>query len=304
MGGGILLKKECFPISLKTYLMKLSLKSFRMMIAVVMAASFSFISCEDNTEPVKSTKTLIATMSSYRQDGKIHESRTLSYDSNGRLVEIKSNDEEDNFRVTFEYTASAATMKYYYKDTLDEVQVYQLNNKGLCISIVTEDNGTENSSYDDNGYLKTVVETEGNYTSTDTYTVSNKNYVTIATESKYTSEGSAKVNRSVFDGLSALLKTLGKRNTTQNTLKSASDFTNSYRSEFQFYTDKINTIGFENMGVFFFGKQNNNPVMHEIHTSSYERSDTTTYRYEYDAKGRIARQIWEHGGYDVYTYIE
>lgn len=282
--------------------MNLSLKSSLLFIAILFAANLTFISCQDeDNDPAEPSKPLLASRSSYSQDGKEHQTEAFHYDSNGRLIEV---DTSDKYKTTFEYSQSQVTVKSYYKDSLDETQILQLDNKGLCTSTIWDENYTTNYTYDDNGYRKTTVEKDGNSTITQTFTVSNQNYVTIKIEDVYISSQSVKVMKPDFVGKLDWLKTAPTGIASQNILKSASDQINNYVTDFEFYTDKANTIDFENMGISFFGKQNKNPVKQQTETYTGRPAYSTNYTYEYDSKGRITRQIWEHGGYDVFAYLD
>ena len=127
--------------------------------------------------------------------------------------------------------------------------------------------------------------------------------MTILTEYKDNSSESYNVQKSSLIGKSALLKVIGTRMPTQNTLKSTKEYGYTIQTDFQFYTDKTNTIDYENIGIFFLGKQNNNPIKKEIET--YDGNVyTTTYTYEYDSKERITKQISDSDSYDVYTYVD
>lgn len=82
-------------------------------------------------------------------------------------------------------------------------------------------------------------------------------------------------------------------------------------TEMDYLHDKPNTIGDENMGITFLGRQNRNPL------AGVERFDfrdgkitqewgLITFRYEYDASNRIVKSSSSHGHSPIirYTYIE
>lgn len=266
------------------------------------AAILTFISCKDeNNDPAKSSRLLLASMSSYSQDGKVHQTEAYHYDSKGRLIEV---DTSDKYKTTFDYSESQVNVRSYYKDSLEETQILQLDNQGLCTSTIWDENYTTGYTYDANGYLKTTVERDGNSTITQSYTVSNQNYVTIISQEVYADPQSAKVNGFDFFGKPNMTNARHRGIATQNTLKSAMDQINNYTTEFEFYSDKTNTIDWNNKGIFFFGKQNKNPVKQQRVTFTDRPGYTNNYTYEYDSRGRITRQIWEDGAYDVFTYVE
>ena len=76
---------------------------------------------------------------------------------------------------------------------------------------------------------------------------------------------------------------------------------------YEFLSHSVNTIGNENMGITFYGKQNKNLL--SVSTDRYigsEYLDQRHYRYEIDAKKRVVKK-WPEGypeSGDVYTYFE
>lgn len=268
----------------------------------IFAVCLIFISChDDNNDPAEPSKPLLATMKSYSQDGKMHQSDTYRYDSKRRLVEVMS---DEKYKTTVEYSQSTVTLKGYTNDSLEEIQIFQVNDKGLSVSATWEDDHTTAYTFDPNGYLQTQIDKAGNSTITQTFTVQDQNYVTITLQDVYVNPGSAKVVETDFFSKHGLLKTNHEAIVNQNRLKSASDQISNTKTDYEFYTDKANTIDFQNMGIYFFGKQNKNPIKLETETYGNWPAHTTNYSYEYDSKGRITKRIWDHGGYDVFTYIE
>lgn len=273
-----------------------------LIITVVVACNLFFISCkEDNNDPAESSKPLLATMASYSEDGTLLESESYSYDTKGRLIEMNNN---DSYKVVFEYSPSTITIKEYDEGVLEYLATATLNSQSLCTSSLSAEDGATAYTYDTNGYRKGSVKESSNSTFTQTFTVDNQNYVTIAYQSVVVSPQSAKVKIHNFLGKLGMKKADHHGITNQNILKSASDQVSNYKIDFQFYTDKVNTIDLENMGISFLGKQNKNPVMQEIETSDEWPAHITNYTYDYDTKGRITRKIDTQGNYQVYTYVE
>lgn len=282
--------------------MKNFLQSSSLILAVIFVANLLIMSCNnDNDDPIKPPTPLLSSTSSYELGGLLQATETYKYDANGRLTELNMG---DDYKIVFEYSPSSVILKEYKDDVLDITSTYSLNSKSLCDSVIMEEEGTTTFTYDNNGYLTTSFEDNGNSTYSETYIVSNRNYVTITSEDRYISSAFSKAQLSNFIGKSALMRTLAKRMTPQNNLKSATDIVTTYTTNYQFYTDKTNTIDYENMGVYFFGKQNFNPIKLEIEVSSEWPADTTTYSYEYDTKGRISKMIFDSGDYYTYTYID
>lgn len=81
-----------------------------------------------------------------------------------------------------------------------------------------------------------------------------------------------------------------------------SDDTTFYIYEF---SQKNNTIGNENKGMSFLGKQNINLTSKQISLKNSEPPDTVYYSYEFDIKGRVVKQIENQAGkthITMYTY--
>lgn len=74
-----------------------------------------------------------------------------------------------------------------------------------------------------------------------------------------------------------------------------------------FFKDKPNTIGMENQGLSFFGKQNRNPVNRDTYYNpKLELETSITWQYEYDAQNRIIKSSRSDipNTYTKYTYVE
>ena len=59
---------------------------------------------------------------------------------------------------------------------------------------------------------------------------------------------------------------------------------------YTYYTDKENTIGYENMGMPFMGSNSKNPIRESKNFNASNPSDTlrNKYNYHFDEKGRIS----------------
>jgi hypothetical protein len=130
--------------------------------------------------------------------------------------------------------------------------------------------------------------------------------VTIIEEGLTKTTKSATTKEIDYFKKSALFTNLRVRFMPKSILKSAeTDYT--YKIDCQFYTNKTNTLGNETMGISFWGKQNKNPIKKVTIMYTYggiTSNNTTTFTYEYDAKGRITKQIADDGYYTVYTYVD
>lgn len=79
-----------------------------------------------------------------------------------------------------------------------------------------------------------------------------------------------------------------------------------FKNEYTFLPDKLNTVGNENMGIAFFGKQDKNLVSEAKQTyveygGNYEK--ITNYHYEFNEKSRVKKQLGPKGSYWLYTYM-
>ena len=271
--------------------------------SLIILATFgvlSFSSCsksKENDEKASNSSVPKIANSTRYSNGKIDESISPQYDNLGRVIKCTY---EDESYATIEYSASSVTIKSYDDKGLNSTEIGQLNSKGLVVSASgTEDDGYLYHStyeYDNNDYLKVSVEGEESATYKDTYTVIDWNAAIITEEHTTTTKSLTlgHINKPFFSNN-------GFRNyIPQGVLKSAS--TSSSTSNYQFFTDKVNTIGNENYGISFKGKQNINPTKNITFSSG---STEENYSYEYDNKGRITKQIWDNGAcYCVYTYVE
>ena len=71
------------------------------------------------------------------------------------------------------------------------------------------------------------------------------------------------------------------------------------------YSQKNNTIGYENMGMSFLGKQNINLTSKQIYHKNSDLPDTAYFSYEFDNKDRVVKQITNNSGNIntiLYTY--
>lgn len=231
----------------------------RKWICILSIGFLALSSCKKDDENGTESLPLIATETS---DGI---TSTFSY-INGRLDKIVDN---DNFKTTFTYETSKVTVSEFESDgTLSYSEIYTLNSKGLAISStsagkkkksgnITADrlmlkncaSTTATYEYDANGYMTKVTMSDGSTTSSSTLVITDGN----PTSGTATSEG----------------------------------FT--FNMLFAYFTDKTNTIGQENEGITFLGKQSKN-LLKSATVSFIGYSSSTNYVYEYDSKNRVTKQ--------------
>jgi len=68
---------------------------------------------------------------------------------------------------------------------------------------------------------------------------------------------------------------------------------------FTYHTDKTNTIGNDNKGMSFFGKESKNL----INTSTNGSGTVLVYSHEYDSQGRVTKETGKYGYAYNYTYF-
>lgn len=197
------------------------------------------------------------------KSGTTSSTNIFSYNSNGTLNILT---ESDGSYTKYEYAGTKIAVKSYNNSgILTKTDTLTLNSSGLAVNY-SSSNSYTTYEYDVNGYLK--KELKYNY-----------NVLTDSTLYK------------ILDG-----------NTTTISLNGIQQPYN-YLVEYQFLTDKVNTIGNENGGITFLGKQNFN--LPQSYTVSGSMQYSMVYTYEYDSKGRVYKQI-ENGGPDttIFTYVE
>lgn len=275
-------------------------------VSLLLVGNLLLSSCDkDKDNPESASIPLIATAKSYDQNGELNYSESYQYDNQGRVIKM---DDNDDYHSMLEYSASTITVKDYQGEELEETTIFTLNDKGLCTSVLWGDSEeAQIYDYDSNGYRKSTTDQGDFWVSTVVYTVSEGNYVTILSTDQTDTENSALIKELSFLKSASPASHLLKRFSLTNRLKSAVGLFTE-KSDYQFFTDKTNTIEYENMGITFFGKQNKNPIKQETTTYTYDGevapTQTITYTYEYDAKGRITKQTSNDGDYSVYTYID
>lgn len=274
-------------------------------VSLLMFVTLIFSSChKDNNDPQTAPVALLASNTRFDNKGVIYYSEAYQYDKQNRLIKVTYH---DSYVMTFEYSGSTIIQKGYDGVSLDGTAVLQLNNQGLCISLPAGAANTAKFEYYIDGFQKSTVYESPTNIKTYTYTVSEGNYVTSTYEEKSKTTNSAITKENTHFKSAFFSSDLEKRFALQPRLKSAAaDY--SSKTEYQFYTDKLSTSGNANRGISFYGKQNKNPIKREIinytdgvtGAKSYDIFNST---YEYDAKNRITKGLFDNGYYDVYTYL-
>lgn len=120
------------------------------------------------------------------------------------------------------------------------------------------------------------------------------------------------VSKTALHGNIAVLNTyqVENGNTVHWTKRTGKEYeTITDEEAYTFLPHSTNTIGNENMGVTYHGKQDKNLMASR--SSIYRSTDgvetyPTNYEYRYDERGRVAKQIvtGERGNYTLFTYYD
>ncbi len=240
---------------------------------VALLAGMAICGCQKDDETsneenggtgVKGTS-LIASMTLHNKEGVT--TLSFKYDEKGRLVgEVDKKNNADYYSSSIAYEASKYIKTSVYVSSGNKmVSTGMLNERGLATSVIykcsiDEDSGTDVYEYNSEGFCIHRVMT---------YKDGDKN------EHTYTIGGG-------------------------NVLEDKESFQNNLDYWiYTYYTDKANTIGIENMGVSFSGKQSKNLVK-----SKTNGGHTVTYTYEFDSKNRVTKQLCSEGSFTEYIYME
>ena len=257
----------------------------------------------DDTNNVPETYPLIATETTYK-DGTLEHTFINKYNDNGDLLKRISIDSSEYLTSEYSYTNNEIKITKYNEYNVSHWETrYELDDNNLVsIYIIVEDEimTVGAADYKDGYLVKEVVNIwKDRSAMTYAYTVEDGNTVsstqitnTLASASKFSP---SKVAGSLLPSMILQNPELGfasRANAAINKVASPYDFTYT----FQFSNEK-NTIGMENKGIHFMGKQNKNLINH------YRTSDNqiVTFYYQFDDKKRVSKQSWSEGESDYYT---
>lgn len=284
--------------------MKLFVNKSLFIVSLLLVGSLFFSSCnKDKNDPETATIPLVASAIKYDDMGILISSESYQYDNQGRIIKININ--SDNYQ-TMEYSSSSIILKKYVGGKLVDTTTVILNGLGLCTSISSGDtNHQDTYEYDIAGSRKSLIIEDDTYLRTFTYTVFEGNIVTVILEEKSKTANSASLKEIEFVPGSFISAYPNNSYASKSKLKSA-NLTYTNKTDFQYFNDKINTIGNENLGRSFLGKTNKNPIKKAIYSrlsgSDFIETGIINYTYEYDSKARITKQVTDDGNYSVYTY--
>lgn len=250
----------------------------RMTLLVMALGLLCFTSCSKDDSDSKPEVIRLKTATSTIQNET--SSMIFTYDKDNRMAKCLYGDA--SYDTILYYADSVIVSSYIDPSTLYSKTVYQLNSKGLAVtgectyflkssanvSVFSPFHFPNASAiytyeYDANGYMVEMTEIIEGMTNTYNYVIENGNTV----------------SRTMYIGSIPI------------------------QVDLTFDTGKSNTIGDQNMGIDFRGKQDNN-LMINITVPSLS-SYSFNLVYEYDAKNRVTKQsIPDDLSYRLYTYVE
>jgi PKD repeat protein len=246
---------------------------------VKLTSSRSTKSVEKEIEIFKSPK--INTLATYKNDT-LQYTGIYTYNANGTLART---DWTDNSYETYAYYNGTIEDKYYEDDTMYYSSVYYINLKGLAISC----DETYYSSKKSNRFKKNTGRLKDAY----------------VTQYKYTYNSDAYMVKQEVGDYEVYVYSIDNGNRVKTDYTYNSDLSYSYTRSYTFFSN-INTIGNENAGIYFLGRQNINLIQNY---STLQNNETTVgqRQYQLDSNQRVATEIidnsvniWKY----KYTYVE
>jgi hypothetical protein len=228
-------------------------------------------------------------------NGNIERVTNFSYDSSSRLIKVTFHEMNTNQKYydTLRYSGSTVTMTTYdLNHKMLESEIYTLNSDNLAV-VMIDTLGEEKKSAKRHLSNFIIQEFESNI-----YGYDGSGYQTLEVSTNEYG-GTHRYENSYSDGnvISSTFQFMAKDTVIQNGA-----------SAYKYYTDKSNTIGNQNRGISFMGKQNTNLLasISDLKWQSYDTLKTTTaYRYEFDSKKRVIKQYVtpQTGESDDVTYL-
>lgn len=229
-----------------------------------------FSACNDSNEPeIDQPATGILLIKTMTSSGNYKDSVHYEYDDSGKLIKISHS---QSYYTKYTHKPGKVIMELYMGNTSPEqTNTYLINEEGLATS-----------SYI--GYVIPNIINTFEYDSNGYKILKKANNDTIVTAK-------------ILDG-----------NTIVKTEFDRQDKLINLTMEYQFLTN-INTIGDENRGITWEGKQNKNlpsQVTQVIKTHNIRSEEITEYTYEYDTQNRVTKRTGTRNGAlnqtESYTY--
>lgn len=234
---------------------------------LVLLISFNACKKTDNDEAVLTNPSMLLKTATQYQDGQVTGTTSYEYDNSGRITKISYN---GNRYEKYSYVSDTMILKEIYNNVLDHsTDTLLLNDRGL----VTAVNRSAAYEYDAEGYLVKSTIVRNKYT-----------YITINT----IADGNMVETTNETDSLGILMETA------------------NYRYNYNATPAVTSTIGDENTGIAFYGKQSKN-LPSGCHYSYSRRVDHLTIEKDYtfmhilDRYHRVVRKTQVNNLADYYT---
>jgi hypothetical protein len=205
---------------------------------------------------------------------------SFSYDSSARINRILFNEiyEAQQYYDTVIYNGPTIKLiTYNNKKQLLEQEVFTLNSANLAVLMIDTLGDTKKSARMNFTYLN-LLEHEANI-----YGYDANGYQTL------------EISTNEYGGTHRYEKTYTNGNLVSSTYQFMANDTviQNGTTAFTYYDGKTNSIGNQNRGISFLGKQNTNLLL-SISDQKWHTTDTlrvtTTYRYEFDDHNRVVKQ--------------
>jgi hypothetical protein len=246
---------------------------------ILIAGILGFGACKKDSNDNNTSSVAKLHSVSYYQNNALAMSQTIQYNASGKPAKVTFDD--SSYSTVTYGTNSVIITDYDASNQISGTYTYTLNNKGLAIN-----------------ELDTWVKKGGKFATMKHPKLSPEG--TSSTVFEYDANN-YKVKEIYSEG--------GNTDTTiymianGNTISSHVGGSSWYDVANQFFADKTNTIGSENMGITFFGKQDKNLI--SISTTTYDGGgNTATKSYIFDSKNRVTKESNDASpdSYITYTY--
>jgi len=238
-----------------------------------------FFACkkDKNETPQPSTPAVTIPKIKTETDSLDNSTSTYFYNNAGKLYKVLYHD--GNYDTVI-YAANSITVKGYEINplTLSYEMVFNLNNKGLATSAWQINYNVSKKT--NNSLFKTFLfnNSKTNDTTTVQYFYNTNDYMI---KEIYNNNDTLTYN---YDNIGNLISTVS----------------NGYTTNYEYYTDKINTIGYYNWGIYFLGKDSKNLIK-----SAIKNTHTTNFNYTFDSNNRVSKKREITSNYQnttTYTY--
>lgn len=219
----------------------------------------------------------------------------FTYDTSSRLAKVLYYESYNNLQYfdTVIYNGTAITITTYDNSRrLLEIENYTLNSDRLAI-LMTDTLGPQEKSLRHSTGTFLIQELESNIYGYDNFGYQNL----LVSTNEYGGTHRYDMAYSAGNLISSIYQYMANDTVIQNGI-----------TTFNYFTDKLNTIGNLNHGISFLGKQNSNLLL-SISDLEWSSADTvrtiTNYRYEFDSKNRVSKQYItsQSGDSDDVTYL-